>query len=316
MSLSDYRLLLHPPTPVVPDLALLYSNISMPYIWRLRKLNLVPNMIRVLPGCSRAGNALYQLHLVKAETAQSFIPKEFRLVEAFGYTLGGLFLAHYDDSPAGSFDENSNSKEQTNLTPNNIDVSQNGQILLKTPMVSIGSDAQKDDAKFHSDTKLHQKVLSSARQGIVATSEKPKGRCNSFLDMLGIGATTSIPKSCWDIQVTEISGSSKTAIGRTEDNPNLLKYSCRINCRVRVVEPAKISGPANSLQCGQDKPSNDPNLNASNLTGAVAENDALQQSISVLLSKPILALQFNFLKMRVEAPTVVSQASNNVVLDP
>ncbi|KAF6169621.1 hypothetical protein GIB67_004013 [Kingdonia uniflora] len=50
-------------------------------------------------------SALYQLHLVKAETARAFIPKEFKLVEAFGYTLGGFFLAHYDDSPAGMFDE-------------------------------------------------------------------------------------------------------------------------------------------------------------------------------------------------------------------
>lgn len=51
------------------------------------------------------GSALYQLHLVKAETARAFIPKEFKLVEAFGYTLGGFFLASYDDSPAGIFDE-------------------------------------------------------------------------------------------------------------------------------------------------------------------------------------------------------------------
>ncbi|KAJ0038089.1 hypothetical protein Pint_23812 [Pistacia integerrima] len=49
--------------------------------------------------------ALYQLHLVKAETARAVIPKELRLVEAFGYTLGGFFLASYEDSPAGAFDE-------------------------------------------------------------------------------------------------------------------------------------------------------------------------------------------------------------------
>lgn len=51
------------------------------------------------------GRALYQLHLVKAQTARAFIPKEFKLVEAFGYTLGGFFLASYEDSPAGVFDE-------------------------------------------------------------------------------------------------------------------------------------------------------------------------------------------------------------------
>ncbi|RDY04627.1 Protein NEOXANTHIN-DEFICIENT 1, partial [Mucuna pruriens] len=49
--------------------------------------------------------AWYQLHLVKAEKARACIPKELRLVEAFGYTLGGFFLANYEDSPAGAFDE-------------------------------------------------------------------------------------------------------------------------------------------------------------------------------------------------------------------
>jgi hypothetical protein len=51
------------------------------------------------------GRALYQLHLVKAEVARHFIPPELKLVQAFGYTLGGLYLAHYDSSPAGIFDE-------------------------------------------------------------------------------------------------------------------------------------------------------------------------------------------------------------------
>ncbi|KAF3338697.1 hypothetical protein FCM35_KLT17534 [Carex littledalei] len=37
-------------------------------------------------------SALYHLHLVKAETARSFIPKEFRLVEAFGYKMTILKL--------------------------------------------------------------------------------------------------------------------------------------------------------------------------------------------------------------------------------
>lgn len=32
-------------------------------------------------------SALYQLHLVKAETARAFIPTELRLVEAFGYYI-------------------------------------------------------------------------------------------------------------------------------------------------------------------------------------------------------------------------------------
>ena len=37
--------------------------------------------------------------------ARRFVPPGLHLVEAFGYTLGGLFLARYDESPAGRFDE-------------------------------------------------------------------------------------------------------------------------------------------------------------------------------------------------------------------
>lgn len=37
-------------------------------------------------------SALYQLHLVKAEIARSYIPKEFRLVEAFGYMSFGSLV--------------------------------------------------------------------------------------------------------------------------------------------------------------------------------------------------------------------------------
>eukprot|EP00897_Mesotaenium_endlicherianum_P007945 jgi/Mesen1/7179/ME000037S06535 len=51
------------------------------------------------------GRAVYQLHLVKTDVARRFIPPELHIVEAFGYTLGGLYFAQYDSSPAGQFDE-------------------------------------------------------------------------------------------------------------------------------------------------------------------------------------------------------------------
>ena len=52
-----------------------------------------------------SGRALYQLSLVKSSEARRFIPPELPLVELCGYTLGGLYLARYDSSPAGAFDE-------------------------------------------------------------------------------------------------------------------------------------------------------------------------------------------------------------------
>ncbi|KAL6762932.1 hypothetical protein V8C86DRAFT_2509240, partial [Haematococcus lacustris] len=51
------------------------------------------------------GRALYQLQLVKSEEARKYIPDTFKLVELFGHTLGGFYLARYEDSPVGSFDE-------------------------------------------------------------------------------------------------------------------------------------------------------------------------------------------------------------------
>ena len=51
------------------------------------------------------GKALYQLNLVRTEDARAHVPKDLRLVECFGYTLGGLYVARYDESPCGKLDE-------------------------------------------------------------------------------------------------------------------------------------------------------------------------------------------------------------------
>lgn len=83
-----------------------------PWVFKGRQGSFLFLSFRVLLRTLRAllmflggGSALYQLHLVKASTARAFVPPELRLVEAFGYTLGGMFLARYHDSPAGEFDE-------------------------------------------------------------------------------------------------------------------------------------------------------------------------------------------------------------------
>ncbi|KAL4438455.1 hypothetical protein ABPG77_000103 [Micractinium sp. CCAP 211/92] len=51
------------------------------------------------------GRALYQLSLVRVEEARKYVPAELPLVNFFGWTLGGFYLARYDDSPVGAFDE-------------------------------------------------------------------------------------------------------------------------------------------------------------------------------------------------------------------
>ncbi|KAK1279189.1 hypothetical protein QJS04_geneDACA023291 [Acorus gramineus] len=94
--------------------------------------------------------------------------------------------------------------------------------------------------------------------------------------------------------------------GHTEYHPDLLKYSCQIECRVQAVKPAKISGPSSALKNdGQSLKGQLSGVNGFDAKPSI-EEDARECSIYVMQSKPILALKFNLLQMQVEAPTMVS----------
>ncbi|KAL1550501.1 Protein NEOXANTHIN-DEFICIENT 1 [Salvia divinorum] len=251
------------------------------------------------------GSALYQLHLVKAETARAFIPKEFRLVEAFGYTLGGFFLANYEESPAGIFDE---------LVVIAGIVWNPPTSCAWAARVLVNSD--KACAHGQKDVGLPSRVANFTKS-VRALPVSKRSRFGGFMNKISIGDSM---EKCLDIQVEEMNNHTAMGLcsikltsadagrwagpeikmslpsfsGRTEHNPHLLKYSCQIECRVRAVSPAKVYGPF-----------------ASNMDGESTDQDSGKEnrdlSISVMLSKPILALEFNCLQMKVEAPTIVPQ---------
>ncbi|PPS00653.1 hypothetical protein GOBAR_AA20011 [Gossypium barbadense] len=337
------------------------------------------------------GSALYQLHLVKAETVRAFIPKELRLVEAFGYTLGGFFLANYDDSPAGVFDElvviagivwnpPTSCAWAARVLVNSEEACHHGRKLTFTPAIPM---VQHRDAELllHRDQGALLKASKSSSQifkgsphsarltRITPVPRQTKDKFGGFLNMIGVGTTICHSKDCMDVQVTEVVGPASSDIcniklltdgefivdptyemhhklsefaglkplqvrsglfclgihvpvssptpkfnkwmgpsitlslpsfsGQTEYNPNLLKYSCRLAC-VRAVRPAKVSGPS---------PLKKERSHDSESRGFTAEevvDNARNLSISVMLSKPILALEFNFLEMQVEAPIILS----------
>ncbi|KAJ0235458.1 Protein NEOXANTHIN-DEFICIENT 1 [Hirschfeldia incana] len=256
------------------------------------------------------GSALYQIHLVKASTARAFIPKEFRLVEAFGYTLGGFFLASYDDSPAGVFDEL---------------VMIAG--IVWNPPTSCAWAARvlvnSNEACHHGrkEVGLPSQVARFSKK-ITAVPKRKGERAFGFLNTFGLGTTLSHPEDLMEVKVSEVdsaasanicniqirSDESETKLGKwmgpaikmslpsfsgnTKYNPNLLKYSCHINCRVRPVSPAVVSDP---LEDEADK----------NHTSQEPFENERRLSVAVMLSKPIIALQFKDLTMQVEAPVVV-----------
>ncbi|XP_031260965.1 protein NEOXANTHIN-DEFICIENT 1 isoform X2 [Pistacia vera] len=271
------------------------------------------------------GSALYQLHLVKAETARAVIPKELRLVEAFGYTLGGFFLASYEDSPAGAFDE---------LVVIAGIVWNPPTSCAWAARVLVNSDEACDHGRKY--VGLPSQVARFTKR-ITAVQGQPKRKSSSFLNMIGLGTTTTCtPKGFMDLQVSENKGCVATDIcniklatigptpkfdqrmglaikmslpsfsGHSEYIPNLLKYSCHIECRVRAVEPAKVSGP--SFAPKED--TGNLHQTANSATEELIDNER-NLSISVLLSKPIIALEFNCLKMQVEAPIVVANCSKS-----
>ncbi|GMY26627.1 protein NEOXANTHIN-DEFICIENT 1 isoform X2 [Fagus crenata] len=275
------------------------------------------------------GSALYQLHLVKAETARACIPKEFRLVEAFGYTLGGFFLASYDDSPAGVFDELVVIAGLVWNPPTSC---------AWAAKVLVNSNVACDHGR--KEVGLPSQVARFSKR-ITAITRPPKSKDIGFLNMIGMGGVFCSPRDHMNVQVTEIKGSDSKDIcnfnlttfvpalnykkwmgpaikmslpsfsGRTSYNPNLLKYSCQIECRVRAVQPAKVSGLTPILNNDRELCSEHGSCNSIHSTTEEHIDNGENFSLSVMFSKPILALEFSCLKMQVEAPTVVPPCSRN-----
>ncbi|KAE8023773.1 hypothetical protein FH972_009437 [Carpinus fangiana] len=274
------------------------------------------------------GSALYQLHLVKAETARACIPKEFKLVEAFGYTLGGFFLASYDDSPAGVFDE---------LVVIAGLVWNRPTSCAWAAKVLVNSNEACNHGR--KEVGLPSQVARISKR-ITAITRQPKSKDIGFLDVIGMGATFSSPRDHMNVQETEIKGldtkdtcniklttigpasnykwkgpaikmSLPSYSGRTEHNPNLLKYSCQIECRVRAVQPAEVSRPGPKLNNDTEHYSVQRSHNVVESTSGEHIDNGENISMSVMLSKPILALEFSCLKMKVEAPIVVFPCSTN-----
>ncbi|MCO5560485.1 hypothetical protein L7F22_014100 [Adiantum nelumboides] len=86
-----------------------------------------------------------------------------------------------------------------------------------------------------------------------------------------------------------ISMSLPSFSGKTYDQPDLLKYSCRLKCSVKAVKPATITIPL--MVEG---------------AGGVGQDQTLKSILAILAAKPILALCFEKMVMHVEAPIVVA----------
>ncbi|XP_050898041.1 protein NEOXANTHIN-DEFICIENT 1 isoform X2 [Lathyrus oleraceus] len=297
------------------------------------------------------GSALYQLHLVKAEKARACIPKEFKLVEAFGYTLGGFFLASYEDSPVGVFDEvmffqsidflkQFSDKIYSKRFCDGLQLVVIAGLVWNRPTscawaTKVYVNSSEACSHGRKDVGLPSQVATFSKT-ITAVSRQSKSRS-------GFGSALRNSNDQQNVQITKIKSldaedtcntsltspvsSSKfnrwmgptirmslpSFSGGTEFNPNLLKYSCQIECRVQPVKPLKVSREFSltnfdekEQQSLQDYGGGSSHLSKDN------KNEIQNLSTYVMLSKPILALRFNQMKMQVEAPIVLYQCSNSL----
>ncbi|GAB4828532.1 hypothetical protein Ancab_018191 [Ancistrocladus abbreviatus] len=285
------------------------------------------------------GSAVYQLHLVKSEVARALIPKEFRLVEAFGYTLGGFFLAGYDDSPAGIFDELVVIAGIVWNPPTSCAWA--AKVLVNSNEACLHG---RKDVGLPSHVARFSKLGSCPEQKTIAPPTQWESRTNSFLNMIGMTSAMFAPTTLTATQVNEINGPaaadtfsinltsavkglSTTAAketptnwmgpfirmslpsfsGRIEDNPSLLKYSCQMKCRVRVVQPINVSESSSSADLGTEQHAQLQSLNKVDQAAEQLKEKRSRLSISVMLSKPIFALELNCMEMNVEAPLIISE---------
>lgn len=72
------------------------------------------------------------------------------------------------------------------------------------------------------------------------------------------------------------------------------------------MEPAKVLGPSIAPKYNTERALENHNCQSVNGENEVWIDNGRNLSISIMLSKPIIALEFSCLKMRVEAPIVVS----------
>lgn len=257
------------------------------------------------------GRALYQLHLVKAEVARRIIPSELKVVQAFGYTLGGFYLAKYDASPAGVFDELVVLAGIVWNPPTSCAwaarVLVNSEEACEHGIEEVGLPSRTAEFSLRTSTNESKRPwwnilpkIGAGRRNSVRTdhameivesggSSRRRPLCN--IELLS-NAVVGAQSAGWPGPLIKMSLPSFS--GKTVLQPDLLKYSCRLNCRVRPVSPARVSSLP--LTEGEEEESGDVQTRQRQVNSDV---------LSVLTGKPIIALAFEDMVMSVDAPTVL-----------
>eukprot|EP00877_Chromochloris_zofingiensis_P000521 jgi/Chrzof1/1046/Cz01g38110.t1 len=249
--------------------------------------------------------AIYQLQLVKSKEVRKYVPANFKLVELFGYTLGGFYLARYDDSPAGEFDEfvalaglvwnaPTSCAWAARVYVNNRDARNHGVHHVGLPSRFAAFNGCKQLGNLQ-DSWWQQQPKGTAG---------PRKACDDVVHLHNkdrrYGGLKS-PVCTLQLPAIKLSGfmgpklrlSLPSFSGGTVDYPDLVKYSCALHTNIMPISPIKVELP--------QRDSNE--LQSSELLD------------SVLGGRPVLALAFNNMLMTVEEPVKLSLPSKSSPLN-
>lgn len=233
------------------------------------------------------GRALYQLHLVKSADARLLVPPACRLVELFGHTLGGLYVARYDSGPGGrGFDEAvvlagllwsppSSCAWAARVFVSSSDAQRHGANSVGLPsVVASFSDASPGQPRswWHARPELHGAaplvaadggdthrldIRSSARRRIMPgwlRRRRPADGEQQHHCKLGLPAERSPPPPAaggeaakWWQRPPLLRLSLPSFSGCTPAAPHLLAYSLALRCRVRLAEGMSVVGASQPI---------------------------------------------------------------------
>ena len=233
------------------------------------------------------GRALYQLNLVKSSEARKHVPGDLKPVELFGYTLGGVSLARYEDSPAGTFDEMvalgglvwnppTSCAWAARVFVNDAGARAHGVKTCGLPSRLAQFDHGNETEQPHGwwKNKKPPSVLAKARAFVVGgwrtRPEKGKTKTKTVSEAVTLRDGTSggdlcslaIPSAGAGPLGPRINLKLPSFSGRTQTVPDLLKYSLDLRANVRlsgpvVMKQADLNIETNSKTDEEEKTSDD-----------------------------------------------------------
>lgn len=275
------------------------------------------------------GRALYQLSLVRVADARKYVPDSIPLVNVFGWTLGGFYLARYDDSPAGQFDElvalaglawnfPTSCAWAARVYVNSDEARRHG---LK--VVGLPSRLAKFQRQSGSRNGMNSRNGTNGRNGRNDGNDSQTVVRDWWGDMNGSRSSSSGSSSvititnaergrgtrvCGiDMSSTAVSKSSATTpaplmpkirmflpsfSGATALCPEVLKYSLRLETKVRFLKPMRVI---------LDDVTTDPNSAEGHTAGGIEAFVGRD----VLGGRPLVCMSFEDMVMEVQKPEVV-----------